>query len=264
MNDGQRAGAKTAIVTGGGTGIGAAAALWLARRGYNVLVNYRGSGDVAAEIAGRCRALGVDSGSAQGDVAADADCRRLAAMAEARWGRIDALVNSAGTTLFVPMSDLEGLGAADFAQIYAVNAIGPYQMTRAVAGCMKKTGGAVVNVSSIAGVAGTGSSYAYAASKGALNTLTLALARNLAPEIRVNAVLPGMVEGRWLKEGLGEEAYERVKARFAGDAALGKVCTPDEIADAIGWLIDGAPSITGQLITIDAGLTLGRPPAVSK
>lgn len=255
---------RTAIVTGAGTGIGAATALWLARHGYDVLVNYRASEEAAARVAAQCRSQGVDSLSAQGDVARDEDCRRLAALAQDRWGRIDILVNSAGTTQFVAMSDLDALNAPDFERVFAVNAIGPYQMVRAVADCMRREGGAIVNVSSIAGMTGTGSSYAYAASKGALNTLTLALARNLAPEIRVNAVLPGMVEGRWLKDGLGVEAYERVKQRFTNDAALAKVCTPEDVADAIGWLADGTSSVTGQLITVDAGLTLGRPPPVTK
>lgn len=257
-------GRRAAIVTGAGTGIGAATAIWLARRGFDVLVNYNASEAAAARTTDLCRREGVDALAARGDVASDDDCIGMAWLAEERWGRIDALVNSAGTTRFVAMSDLGALRASDFERIFAVNTIGPYQMVRAVAGCMKRTGGAVVNVSSVAGVAGTGSSYAYAASKGALNTLTVALARNLAPEIRVNAVLPGMVEGRWLLEGLGADAYERVRDRFASDAALGKVCTPDEIADAIGWLIDGAPSVTGQLVTVDAGLTLGRPPQVAK
>ena len=257
------AGRRVAIVTGAGTGIGAASALWLAERRFDVVVNYNASQEAAERTVALCRQAGADALALPGNVASDADCIRMARTAEERWGRIDALVNSAGTTRFAAMSDLGALDEKDFQRIFAVNAIGPYQMIRAVAPCMKRTGGAVVNVSSIAGVAGTGSSYAYAASKGALNTLTLALARNLAPEIRVNAVLPGMVEGRWLLEGLGTEAYEKTRTKFASDAALGRVATPAEIADSIGWLIE-APGITGQLVTVDSGLTLGRPPAVGK
>ena len=124
------------------------------------------------------------------------------------------------------------------------------------------TGGAVVNISSVAGVNGTGSCYAYAASKGALNTLTLALARNLAPGIRVNAVLPGMIEGRWLREGVGDAAYEKVRDGFARSAALETVATPDQIAATAGWLATDAVLMTGQLVTADAGVLLGRPPRV--
>ncbi len=251
---------KAAIVTGAGTGIGAATARWLAARGYGVVVNYSRSAEAAELVASECG----DAIAVEGDVAEDVDCRRLVAAAAERWGRIDAVVNSAGTTQFVPMSDLDGLDAADFQRVFAVNTVGPYQMIRAAAPHLKRTRGAVVNVSSIGSQTGNGSSYAYAASKSALNALTLALARNLAPEIRVNAVLPGFVEGRWLREGLGDAAYDRVKASWEATAALGKVSTPEEVADVIGWLLTDAAIITGQLITADAGMVLGRPPVVTR
>ena len=251
---------KAAIVTGAGTGVGAATARWLAARGYGVLVNYSRSAEAAEKVAAAC----ADAVAMRGDVAADADCKALAAAAVERWGRIDAVVNCAGATQFVAMSDLDGVNAEDFQRVFAVNAIGPYQMIRAAAPHLKCVRGAVVNVSSIGSMTGNGSSYAYAASKAALNTLTLALARNLAPEVRVNAVLPGFVEGRWLREGLGDTAYERVKAQWEANAALGKVSTPEDIAGVIGWLVVDAPVVTGQLITADAGMVLGRPPAVTK
>lgn len=254
---------RVALVTGAATGVGAACAEWFASHSHDVAVNYRASEAPALAVAGRCRALGADTIVVQGDVAADADCRRLADAAMERWGRIDVLVNSAGTTLFRPMSDLDALDRDDFLSVFAVNAVGPYQMTRAAARFMAP-GSSIVNVSSIGGANGTGSSYAYAASKGALNTLTLALARNLAPAIRVNAVLPGMIEGRWLRDGIGEEAYEKVRENFMKDAALGTVATPAQIAETIGWLATSADLMTGQLITVDAGLLLGRPPKVVK
>jgi len=251
---------KAAIVTGAGTGVGAATARWLAARGYGVVVNYSRSREAADKVAADCG----DAIAIQGDVAEDADCRRLAAAAAERWGRIDAVVNSAGATQFVPMADLDGLAAEDFQRVFAVNAIGPYQMIRAAAPHLRRSRGAVVNVSSIGSQTGNGSSYAYAASKAALNTLTLALARNLAPEVRVNAVLPGFVEGRWLRDGLGDAGYEKVKSQWQANAALGRVSTPEEIAGVIGWLIAEAPVVTGQLITADAGMVLGRPPAVTR
>lgn len=243
--------------------MGAASAEWFARHSFDVLVNYRASETAALAVVEQCVKLGVDAIAVQGDVAEDADCQHIAAQAVKRWGRIDVLVNSAGTTLFRSMTDLDALDAEDFLAVYAVNTVGPYQMARAVTPHMD-AGSAIVNVSSIGGLNGTGSSYAYAASKGALNTLTLALARNLAPDIRVNAVLPGMIEGRWLLEGVGEDAYNELRDKFARDAALERVATPAEIAETVGWLATSAGLLTGQLITADAGLLLGRPPKVLK
>lgn len=255
-------GRPVVLITGAGTGVGAASAFWFAGRGHDVLVNYRASAAPAEEVVAACRAAGADAVAVQGDVAIDADCRRLAGEAMARWGRIDVLINSAGTTLFRSMADLEALDAEDFGRLYQINTVGPYQMVRAVEPHMRDRGGSIVNVSSLAALNGTGSSYAYAAAKGALNTLTLALARNLAPKIRVNALLPGMIQGRWVREGLGDEAYERVRDRFAGDAALGVVATPEQVAATVGWLATEAVLMTGQLMTLDAGLLLGRPPRV--
>jgi len=253
-----------AVITGAATGVGAASARWFASQGYDVAINYRVSAAEANATLTACLAAGGDAIVVAGDVAEDAACRSIADAAFRRWGRIDALVNCAGATLFRSMSDLEALSGEDFARIYAVNVVGPYQMARAVAPYMAERGGAIVNVSSIAGANGTGSSYAYAASKGALNTLTLALARNLAPRIRVNAVLPGLIESRWVRQGIGDGAYERVRDNFAKDAALGVVATPDQVAAAIGWIAMGADIVTGQLLVLDAGLSLGRPPKVEE
>ncbi|MBU6472374.1 MAG: SDR family oxidoreductase, partial [Alphaproteobacteria bacterium] len=198
---------KVAIVTGSATGIGAATAVGLARRGAHVLVNYARSAAEAEKTAQAARAAGAPYGAkvkvVQADVSADADCRRLAEAALAEWGRLDILVNNAGTTKFATAADLDALSAEDFAAIYAVNVIGPFQMARAAAPALKTGGqngagmGAIVNVSSFAAISGVGSSIAYAASKGALNTLTLSLARTLAPEVRVNAVCPGYVATAW-------------------------------------------------------------------
>ena len=252
-----------AIVTGGGTGVGAASARVLAARGYDILVNYSRSAEEAAMVAADIRSTGGDAFAVAGNVAEDADCRALAATALERWGRIDALVHSAGVTQFVSMGDLEGQNAADFQTIYAVNVIGAYQMARAVQPAMAVSScGAMVMVSSIASLNGTGSSYAYAASKGALNTLTVALARNLAP-IRVNAVLPGMIDGDWLRRGLGEQGFEMARGAFEQSSTLGKICQPEDIAGTIAWLVCDAGVTTGQLITADAGAVLGRPPQVS-
>jgi 3-oxoacyl-[acyl-carrier protein] reductase len=253
---------KVAIITGGGTGVGAAVARRLAVRSYDLLINYSRSAGAAAGVVGECLALGVDALAVKGDVSNDADCRNLAQQAMTRWGRIDALVCSAGATRFIPMADLDAVTREDFESVYAVNSIGPFQMARAVRPQMQ-AGGAIVNVSSIAGLNGNGSSFPYVLSKAALNILTVGLARTLAPAIRVNAVLPGLIEGRWMRDGLGDEAYERVKGQFAAAAALGKVCTPDQIASAVCWLLEEDSVVTGQLIPVDAGFMLGRPPSAA-
>ncbi|MEX2080703.1 MAG: SDR family NAD(P)-dependent oxidoreductase, partial [Dehalococcoidia bacterium] len=201
------------IVTGSATGVGAAAARMLAAKGCNVVINYTKSETEARETAAACEAFGVQALLCRADVSNDADCRRMAGEAVAKWGRIDGLINNAGTTRFVNHADLEGLSADDFLSIYSVNVVGPFQMTRAVAPHMQSAGrGAIVNISSIAGVMGVGSSIAYTASKGALNTMTLSLARALGPEIRVNTVCPGFIQGRWLRGGLGDDVYEAAKA----------------------------------------------------
>jgi 3-oxoacyl-[acyl-carrier protein] reductase len=256
---------RAAIVTGGATGVGAAAAIMLAQRGYDVAIVFSKSRSEADETAALCRREGVNAIAIKGNVAQDEDCKGAVAQAVKTFGRLDALVNSAGATQFVPLSDLDGQNAEDFQKIYAVNVIGPYQMARAAAPHMRKGGaGAVVSVSSVGSLNGNGSSYSYVTSKAALNTLTLALARNLAPEIRVNAVLPGLIETRWLKVGLGDDAYQRVRDGWADAAALGKACTAEDVAQTIVWLIADAALVTGQLLTVDGGYLLGRPTRVAR
>lgn len=253
---------KVAIITGGGTGVGAASARMLAARGYNVLVNYSRSADAAMQVVQECAASGIDAFAARASVAVDADCRELVRLAVERWGHVDALVNSAGVTRFIPMTDLEAVSTSDFEQVYAVNTLGPFQMARAVRPHMP-CGSAIVNVSSIAGLTGSGSSMPYVLSKAALNALTVALARTLSPDIRVNGVLPGMIDGRWMRDGLGDAAFEKVKADWSSTAALGRISQPDQIASAVCWLLEPGSVITGQNIVADAGFTLGKPPAAT-
>ena len=243
------------IVTGSSSGVGAATALALARQGEGIAVNYSRDAAPAERVAQACIDAGGDALVVRADVADDAACRRLAASALERWGRIDGLVNNAGTTRFASMRDLDALSAEDFHRIYSVNLIGPYQMVRACEKALRAARGAVVNVSSIAGSMGIGSSYAYVCSKGALNALTVALARVLAPEIRVNAVLPGLIETRWLKDGLGEN-YERVRKNWCERTPLQIPLQPEDVAAEIVALLQ-AKTVTGQLRTMDAGLGLG-------
>lgn len=250
---------RVCIVTGGGTGTGAACALRLARTGWNVLVNYSRSGTEAEAVAAQCATAGGESFAMRGDVAHDDDCRALAAAALERWQRIDALVNSAGITRFANAARLDALSAADFQDIYAVNVIGCYQMIRACAPAMQAIGaGAVVNVSSSAGISGLGSSVAYAASKGALNAMTLSLARALAPTIRVNAVCPGLIDTRWHRARFDEARYAQFMEAYEQSVPLATAASADDVADAVAWLIEGARVVTGELLQVDSGMHLGR------
>jgi 3-oxoacyl-[acyl-carrier protein] reductase len=248
---------KAALITGGGTGIGRATALALATRGCHVAVNYSRSADAAEATAADARTHGVEAVAVQGDVADDADCRRVVAVTVEALGRLDILVNSAGTTTFVPHHDLDGIDAHDWQRLYAVNTIGPFQMMRAAADHLRADGGGeVVNVSSVAGVAGTGSSLPYCASKAALNNLTVTMARVLAPEVRVNAVAPGFVTGRWWTEGQSQETHDAVKGAIEGSVPLQAVCTPDDVAASIIGVIEGADLMTAQVIVIDGGMLI--------
>ncbi len=246
---------KVAIVTGSASGIGAATALEMSRRGWSVVVNYSKSEESAKSVAARC----TDAISVKADVGLDAECRRLARAALDRWGRIDALVNNAGVTRFVPHPKLDDLSDDDFLRIYRVNVVAAFQMTRACAAALRESHGAVVNVSSLASFLGTGSSIAYAASKGALNTMTMALARVLGPEVRVNAVLPGFVDTPWMVAGYGEARYTEFKARYSANAPLKSTCRPEDIAETIAWLLEGGKMITGEAVFVDAGFHLATP-----
>ena len=246
---------QVAIVTGSATGIGASCAMKLATLGARVVVNCTKSVAEAEETIGRIRASGGEAMLTQADVASDVDCRRMAASAMEKWGRIDILVNNAGTTKFADHSNLDALNEDDFINIYRVNVIGAYQMIRACAPHLKAAGfGRVVNVSSIAGVLGVGSSIAYAASKGALNTLTKSLARALSPEIRVNAVCPGFIGTRWFSERFGPETYARIVDHNVNSVPLHRAGTPEDVAEVVSFFCgEGARHITGETMLIDGG-----------
>ena len=245
------------IVTGSATGLGAEVVKQAASKGANVLINYTKSEAEALETVDACHNLGVETLLCRADVSVDEDCRSMASQAIDRWGRIDGLVNNAGQSVFASHADLEALSGDDFLRIYSVNVVGPYQMTRAVTPRMKSQGlGAIVNVSSIGGITGAGSSIAYAASKGALNTMTVSLARALAPEIRVNAVCPALFPSRWWTEGLGEEQYRTLFDQFVKAVPLKATPTSESIANTVVWLLESAEHITGETLMIDAGMHL--------
>jgi 3-oxoacyl-[acyl-carrier protein] reductase len=246
---------KVAIITGASSGIGAATAVELARRGWSVVINYARSEDGAKAVAERCASALV----VRADVADDAQCRALAQAALDKWGRIDALVNNAGTTKFVDHKNLEGLTADDFLAIYRTNVVGAFQMTRACAPALRAGRGAIVNVSSVASQVPVGSSIAYGASKAALNMMTRSLARALGPEIRVNAVCPGYVDTPWQHNAHGSERANQIAAHYASIVPAGDFARPDDIADAILWLIEGARQVTGEEIFVDGGLHISPP-----
>lgn len=252
-----------AIVTGSASGLGAATAEILARGGARLLINYSSSKNEAEATAEACRKAGAaEVLIAQGDVSKDEDCRRIVATA-AGWGRLDVLVNNAGTTKHVAHANLDGLSSEDFQRLYGVNTIGPFQMVRAARSLLEagaKASGrpsAVVNVSSVAGISGVGSSIAYAASKGALNTITLSLARALAPLIRVNTVCPGYIDTPWFTKGRGEEGAKLVRDGVVAKVPLKVASSADDIAQLVCFLATPASSnMTGEIVRMDAGLHL--------
>ena len=254
---------KVILVTGGATGLGAAIAVGAARRGAKaVIVNCTKSLKEAEATADLVRAAGAEAAIVQGDVAEDADCRRIAAAA-APFGRLDALANNAGVTKHVQNhADLDGLSKEDFLRLFSINTVGPFQMIRACRSLLEAAErSSVLMTSSIAGITGGGSSVAYAASKGALNTMTLSLARALAPRIRVNAICPGFIDTRWFPDAFGAETTERIRQRIVDTTPLKAASKPEDIADAGLFLIsDAARHITGETLMVDAGLHLGSPP----
>jgi 3-oxoacyl-[acyl-carrier protein] reductase len=248
---------RAAIVTGGGTGVGAATARALAKRGCAVLVNYSRSKDAAEQVAAEVEEAGAKALAFQCDVADDAACRAMVATAHKAFGRLDVLVNNAGVTTFIPHANLEDVSDEVWRSILDVNLTGPFHCARAARTALEESGGGeIVNVSSIAGIAAQGSSIPYCASKAALNNLTVTLARVMAPKIRVNAVAPGFIDGSWLREGLGD-AFEAVKRVYQERAALGVVCTPEDVAAGILALIEGPDLVTGHVLPVEGGLLIG-------
>lgn len=249
---------KVCVVTGSSSGIGAATVRRYAREGWNVVINYSKSQQPAEAVAEECRALGAQTLVVQANVAQDEDALKLADAVKNRFGRADVLVNNAGTTKFVPLKDLHGLQAEDFHAIYDVNVIGAFQMCRAFVPLLQAQPGAgIVNISSVASMMGRGSSIAYMASKGALNAMTFGLARALGPGIRVNAIAPGLVDGDWLRQGLGER-YDHYLKSWNDTAALGQPIKPEDVADMAWWLGAGAMKTTGEVLLLDAGFRLTK------
>ena len=245
---------KVAIVTGGSRGVGAATAKLLASKGWNVTITCTSSMEDANEVVKECEQFGVESLAIKADVSENKDCVETVEKTLEKWGRIDSLVNNAGTTKFVfNHADLDGLDADDFLHIYKVNVVGPFQMVKACKDTlMKSENPSVVNISSIAGIKGIGSSLAYASSKGALNTMTKSMARNLGP-IRVNAICPGFIQGEWLRKGMGDELYSAAKDNLTSSTPLKLTVTPEQVALGIYNFIEISTVVTGETMLMDGG-----------
>ncbi len=244
------------VVTGASTGLGRAIAIGAAKAGARaVVVNFARSVDEAETTARLVREAGAEAVLVRGDVGLDTDCQGIAAAAGA-FGRIDVLFNNAGVSRSGGFADL---GADDFLEIYRVNVVGTYQMTRAARALLEASDrAAVVNTSSLAGVTGKGSSFAYTASKGALNTLGSALAMALAPNIRVNTVCPGFIDTEWFDKHDTPGGSDRLREHIRKTTVLQTVSTAEDVADAALFLGSrAARHVTGETLIVDAGLRFG-------
>lgn len=242
---------KAAIVTGAGVSVGRAVALDLARRGVSVAVNYSRSAAEAEQTASDCDALGVRAICVRADVGRDDQVRAMTEEAVAAFGRLDVLVNNAGVTRFIDHADMERVGEDDWDYIFRTNVWGTFVCTRAAVPALRQDGGgAVVNLSSVAGVYGTGSSVPYCASKAAINNMTVTLARALAPDVRVNAVAPGFVDTRWWSE---REHADAIKQFAAAAAPLKKVCQAEDVSKVVLDILS-SDMVTGQIVVVDGGI----------
>jgi 3-oxoacyl-[acyl-carrier protein] reductase len=245
---------KAALVTGAATGIGAAAVLALARAGFDVALNYSSSEAAARETAAAAEKLGVRTLLVRCDVSDEAGVRAMLKGVEKAFGRLDVLVNNAGTTASWKPKDLDTLSLEEWDRVFAVNVRGLFQVTRAAAPLLKKTRGCVVNTASIVGLRPGPQPLPYAASKAAVVNLTKTLAWNLGPEIRVNAVAPGWMEGDWMKRML-KDKYDDLMGKRAKATPLKRVLTADDVAETMMSLIQSNRFVTGEVIVIDGGFT---------
>ncbi len=242
-----------ALVTGSATGVGRACILQFAALGWDVVVNYSRSESDALTTAADAKSRGATVLVVRCDVSQDAEVWDMIGQIDQKFGRLDVLVNNAATTSFVEHRDLQALTEDMWDRMLAVNLKGAFFVTRAAADLLRAgDGGSVVNISSVAGITGSGSSIAYCASKAGLNTMTKSLARVLAPEVRVNAVCPGPIDSRWIREGNPNWDLDEMVAGYP----LPRASQPDDIADAVMFFAKGTSMTTGQILSVDGGQTL--------
>lgn len=244
-----------ALVTGASTGIGRSTALALTKYGYDVVINYSRSEEAANITARAAEAAGARTLVYRCDVSDDARVRTMLETTEKEFGRLDVLINNAGTTIAVEPKNMEGVTVEDWNRVFAVNVLGIFLVTRAAAPMLRKSAnGCIVNTCSIAGLRPSAQALPYAASKAAVANLTKTLANALGPEVRVNAVAPGWIEGDWMKKMLGEN-YDGLMARRARYTPLKRICTSDDVAETMLSLINGNRFVTGEIIILDGGFS---------
>ena len=246
---------KRALVTGGATGIGRAAVLHLARAGFDVALNYRTSAEAARAVAAEAEAAGAKVLLLAGDVAEDDQVRAMLNQVEAAFGGLEALINNAGTTISTPAKDLDAVSVEDWDRVFAVNVRGLFLVTRAAVPLLRRgENPCIVNTASIVGLRPGPQPLPYAASKAAIVSLTKQLAGALGPEIRVNAVAPGWMEGQWMERMLGDN-YGRLMERRAKATPLGRCVTADDVAETMLSLILSNRFVNGEIIVIDGGFS---------
>lgn len=241
-----------ALVTGASSGIGRAAAVALAQAGFDVVINYNRSEQAARESASLAQAKGAKTLLFQCDVSDDSSVRKMLAAVQREFGRLDALVNNAGISTNVKPNDFEAMTAEEWDRVFAVNVRGIFQVTRAAVPLLKAARGSIVNTASIVGLRPGPQPLPYAASKAAVVSLTKLLALNLAPEIRVNAVAPGWIEGEWMERML-KDKYEELFARRAKSTPLRRCATPDDVAEVIVNLLTSNRFVNGEIVVVDGG-----------
>lgn len=249
---------RVALVTGGAGGIGGAVVRAFAKAGASgVAINYRKSAQEAEDLAAELERAGVKALAVQADVQNDAQVRAMIGKITDHFGRLDVLVNNAGVTHWVKLTDLEGLTDPIWDEILDVNVKGAFRCARAVAKPLEASGGMIVNVSSISGVLApsTISSLAYGTAKAALIYLTRGLAVAMAPKVRVNCVAPAFTDTPWMSQHFGAE-YQQVISKASAGYPLQRIATPEDIAGAIVGLVTGGDFITGQTVIVDGGLSL--------
>ena len=246
---------KKALVTGGATGIGRSAVLALARAGFDVAINYASSAQAAQAVAAEAQALGAQTLLLQCDVSDDTAVRAMLQTIDAAWGHLDGLINNAGTTATWKVKDLESLDLDEWDRTFAVNVRGNFQVTRAAVPLLKKgTEPAIVFTASIVGLRPGPQPLPYAASKAAIVSMTKMLAWNLGPEIRVNAVAPGWMEGEWMERMLGDK-YDDLMGKRAKLTPLRRCVTADDVAETMLNLLTANRFVTGEIVVIDGGFT---------
>ncbi len=243
---------KAALVTGAATGIGRSAVLALARGGYDVAVNYSSSEKAARETAAEAEKLGAKTLLVQCDVADEAGVRAMVARIASSFKRLDVLINNAGTTAAWKPRDLESLSLEEWDRVFAVNVRGLFQVTRACLPLLREARGCIVNTASIVGLRPGPQPLPYAASKAAVVNLTKTLAWNLGPDVRVNAVAPGWMEGDWMKRML-KDKYDDLMGKRAKATPLKRVVTADDVAETMMSLVESNRFVTGEVIVIDGG-----------